>query len=295
MDNEEFNFLTRSDPLADEDDFEDLFGEHLGTPERREINTDEHGQVISSTPVKSRRLVTQQKTSLAVAERREVRTRFKNVVLWDDRDKRSYKEDDFSGMLGWYLWISHDGKETDVASIYVFKNLAQRGPLDPYYVEFLHSIPEYVKLGSEGNLEFYEADDGVTVLKLEDFLPYMCYPYDLQQDKNLWKHCAHWMADGTRAANFINALMLRDVTRYFPDTKTFDTDFIQGIELENEMFANRVAITRDQLVKLGSMWSRGDLSWGQVPEKKYNHVKKVYDLNLVIIDKINLRNLKNIL
>ena len=97
------------------------------------------------------------------------------------------------------------------------------------------------------------------------------------------------MADGTRAANFINALMLKDVTRYFPDTKTFEKDFIQGIELENERFANRVEITSDQLVKLGSMWNRGDLSWGPVPEKKYKHVTKGYDLNLVIIDQMKVR------
>ena len=241
----------------------------------------------SKVPV--RRQVTHQKTSFAVAEKRDVRTKFKSVVLWDDRDKRSYKENDFSGMIGWYLWISHDGKETEVASIYVFKNLAQRGPSDPEFVEFLHCIPEYVKHESEGTLAFHEeSDERVTVLKIEDFLPYMCYPYNLQQDKNLWKHCAHWMADGTRAANFINALMLRDVTRYFPDSKTFDKDFIQGIEAENERFANRVEITRDKIVKLGSMWSRGDLSWGPVPEKKYKHVTKGYDLNLVIIDQMKV-------
>jgi hypothetical protein len=192
-------------------------------------------------------------------------------------------------MKGWYLWISHDGKETEVASIYVFKNLAQRDPSDPEYVEFLHCIPKYVELESEGNLAFHEeSNEGVTVLKIEGFLPYMCYPYNLEEDKNLWKHCAHWMADGTRAANFINALKQKDVTRYFPDTKTFDKDFVQGIELENTRFANRVEITRDQLVKLGSMWKRGDLSWGPVPEKKYKHVTKGYDLNLVIIDQMKV-------
>ena len=105
------------------------------------------------------------------------------------------------------------------------------------------------------------------------------------------------MADGTRAANFINAVMLRDVTRYFPDKKTFDKSFIQGIEAENDRFANRVEFTRDKLVKLGSMWSRGDLSWGPVPEKKFKHVTKGYDLNLVIIDqmKVSYQNFYSLL
>ncbi len=164
-------------------------------------------------------------------------------------------------MKGWYLWISHDGKETEVASIYVFKNLEKSDPTDPDYAEFLLCVPEYVELESEENLAFHEgSDEGVSVLKIEGFLPYMCYPYNLEKDKNLWKHCAHWMADGTRAANFINALMLKDVTRYFPDAMTFDKDFILGVELENDRFANRSTITKDQLVKLGSMWTRGDLS-----------------------------------
>jgi hypothetical protein len=291
MDNEEFQDPNKINTFAEKDDFDDLFGAPEETPERRQIHTDEQGRVVDPTgiPEPSRRLVAQQKTSFAQAVRRDVRTSFKNVVWWDDRDKRYYKEDDLSGMIGWYLWVSHDGKETKVASIYVFKNLAQRGPSDPVYVEFLNCIPEYVKLESEGNLAFHEESDEVgVVLKIEEFLPYLCYPYNLEKDNNLWKHCAHWMADGSRAANFINALMLRDVTRYFLDTKTFDKDFIQGIEVENERFANRVEITRDQLVKLGSMWNRGDLSWGPVPEKKYKHVTKGYDLNLVIIDQMKV-------
>ena len=99
----------------------------MGTSERREINTDEHGKFVDPTSEKTvRNLVTQQKSSRAVAENKDVRTNFKSVVLWDDRDRRVYKEDSFAGMRGWYLWISHDGKDTVVASIYVFKNLEQR-------------------------------------------------------------------------------------------------------------------------------------------------------------------------
>ncbi len=87
-------------------------------------------------------LVRQQKTSKALSEKNNVRTNFKSVVLWEDRDKNVYIEDTFYGMKGWYVWISHDGKETEVASIYVFKNLEKSDPTDPDYVEFLHCAPD---------------------------------------------------------------------------------------------------------------------------------------------------------
>ena len=66
MDNEEFQFPNKIRSFADEDDFEDLFGEPVGTPERRAINTDEHGRVVRppDSPVKSTRLVAQKKNLL---------------------------------------------------------------------------------------------------------------------------------------------------------------------------------------------------------------------------------------
>ncbi len=64
-------FPNKINAFAGEDDFDNLFLEPVKTSERREINTDEHGQVVDPTSEPSvRRLVTHKKVQEQLPKRK---------------------------------------------------------------------------------------------------------------------------------------------------------------------------------------------------------------------------------
>ena len=214
------------------------------------------------------------------------------MVRWTDRDERLYPNL-LKNYVGWYLWVSYDGSTTRVAVITVYKNQAKHNETDPDYVEFLISIPTSVTPNEKGKDTMIFTEDGKEVThtdaSLSRFLPYMCFPYNLKTDSELWKFSVHWLADKDRAANFLNNLLFVDVKVVFPTAKTFKDDYMKTTEEFNEIFANRPSFGKEDLVTLKTMWDNGDLAWGPTPEEKNTHSRKGFDSNLVIIDQIKVR------
>ena len=279
--------------FADEEGVEFLSGilQDQTTEHEEVINVDDSGFLDDPGMRIPKNFTRTQKTPKALKTSEDIRKDFASVVKWEDRDKILYTSL-LNNLIGWYLWVFYDGSTTRVAVITVYKNQAKENETDPDYVEFLISIPTSVTAKEEGNHLIIFDEEGKhenhTEATLKQFLPYMCFPYNLKTDAELWKFSVHWLADKDRAANFINNLLFVDVKVVFPTAKTFKEDYMKTTEEWNEIFANRPAYGEEDLVTLKTMWDNGDLAWGPTPEKKYTHSRKGYDLNLVIMDQMKV-------
>ena len=255
------------------------------------INVNESGLIDDPGKRIPKNFTKTQKTPKALRTSEDNRNDFASVVRWNDRDEILYPSFlDF--YVGWYLWAYYDGSTTTVAVITVYKNQAKNNETDPDYVEFLISIPTTVTAHEtrKDTITFTEGEKEETHMdaSLRRFLPYMCFPYNLKTDGELWKYSVHWLADKDRAANFINNLLIVDVKVVFPTAKTFKDDYMKPTNEWNDLFADRPAYGEEVLVTLKEMWDKGDLAWGPTPEKKYTHSTKGYDLNLVVMNQMKV-------
>jgi hypothetical protein len=232
-------------------------------------------------------LTKQQKTARSIQNTQEDRDIFKSVLRWENRQEGVYP-DLQSFFRGWYLWI-YFSSSTKFAVIIVYENQEKKDETDPDFVEFLLSIPDKVSssIDRKYQIKFHEGNEEIEV-SVKYFLPYLCYPYNLKKDINLWKFAAHWIADTQRAENFMNNLIFCDVKAIFPNTRTLCDDNKKTATEWNEKFANRPAYEENVVVTLEEMWDSGDLAWAPIPEKKYIHSRKGYDLNLIIIDQMKV-------